>query len=49
MVPLQAEDFGAQGIPRIQRAIDQALETSNPKLRLLGYLVTLRQRLSLHG
>src|SRR3954471_4079942 len=48
MVPLQAEDFGAQGIPHIQRAIDQAFETSNPKLKLLGYLVTLRQRLSLH-
>jgi chromosome partitioning protein len=48
MVPLQAEDFGAQGIPHIQRAIDFALETANPKLKLLGYLVTLRQRLSLH-
>ena len=29
-------------------AIDQAIETLNPKLKLLGYLVTLRQRLSLH-
>ena len=48
MVPLQPEDFGAQGIAHIQRAIDQAVEASNPKLKLLGYLVTLRQHLSLH-
>ena len=48
MVPLQPEDFGAQGITHIQRAIDLALEKYNPKLRMLGYLVTLRQRLALH-
>ena len=48
MVPLQAEDFGAQGITHIQRAIDLAMEKYNPKLRMLGYLVTLRQRLAIH-
>jgi chromosome partitioning protein len=48
MVPLQAEDFGAQDISHIQSAIDRAIETLNPKLKLLGYLVTLRQRLALH-
>jgi chromosome partitioning protein len=48
MVPLQPEDFGAQGITHIQRAIDLALEKYNPKLRMLGYLVTLRQRLAIH-
>jgi chromosome partitioning protein len=48
MVPLQPEDFGAQGITHIQRAIDLALEKYNPRLRMLGYLVTLRQRLALH-
>jgi chromosome partitioning protein len=48
MVPLQAEDFGAQGITHIQRAIDLALEKYNPRLRMLGYLVTLRQRLAIH-
>jgi chromosome partitioning protein len=48
MVPLQAEDFGAQGITHIQRAIDLALEKYNPRLRMLGYLVTLRMRLALH-
>ena len=48
MVPLQAEDFGAQGITHIQRAIDLALMNYNPNLRMLGYLVTLRQRLAIH-
>jgi chromosome partitioning protein len=48
MVPLQAEDFGAQGITHIQRAIDLALSKYNPQLRMLGYLVTLRQRLAIH-
>ena len=48
MVPVQAEDFGAQGITYIQRAIDDALAKYNPNLRMLGYLVTLRQRLAIH-
>ena len=49
MVPLQAEDFGAQGITHIQRAIDAALAKYNPHLRMLGYLITLRQRLAIHS
>ncbi|OJW05290.1 MAG: hypothetical protein BGO49_31170 [Planctomycetales bacterium 71-10] len=48
MVPVQAEDFGAQGITHIQRSIDLALAKYNPNLRMLGYLVTLRQRLAIH-
>lgn len=48
MVPVQAEDFGAQGITHIQRAIDLALDKYNPSLRMLGYLVTLRQNLAIH-
>lgn len=49
MVPLQAEDFGAQGITHVQRAIDAALAKYNPVLRLLGYLVTMHQkRLGVH-
>jgi chromosome partitioning protein len=47
IVPVQAEDFGAQGITHIQRAIDEDLKTMNPRLRMLGYLVTLRQHLAL--
>ena len=48
LVPLQPEDFGAQGITKIQRAVDLALEKYNPRLRMLGYLVTLRQNLAIH-
>ena len=49
VVPLQAEDFGAQGIPHIQRAIDLVAGTANPKLKLMGYLLTLfDKRLAIH-
>ena len=49
MVPLQAEDYGAQGITHVQRAIDAALAKYNPTLRLLGYLVSMFQkRLGVH-
>jgi chromosome partitioning protein len=49
MVPLQAEDYGAQGITHVQRAIDAALSKYNPSLRLLGYLVSMFQkRLGIH-
>jgi chromosome partitioning protein len=40
IVPFQAEDYGSQGITHIQRAFDKAL-VLNPRLRLLGYLVTM--------
>lgn len=41
VVPVQAEDYGAQGIVYIQRAFDLALAKHNPRLRLAGYLVTM--------
>lgn len=41
VVPVQAEDYGAQGIVYIQRAFDAALAYHNPQLRLAGYLVTM--------
>ncbi len=41
VVPVQAEDYGAQGIVYIQRAFDLALAHHNPRLRLAGYLVTM--------
>jgi chromosome partitioning protein len=40
IIPFQAEDYGSQGITHIQRAFDKAL-VLNPRLRLLGYLVTM--------
>lgn len=48
MVPLQPEDFGAQGITHIQRTVDLALEKYNPRLRMLGYLITQKGRFSIH-
>jgi chromosome partitioning protein len=41
IVPLQPEDYGSQGIVHVQKAIDLALAKHNPRLRLLGYLVTM--------
>jgi chromosome partitioning protein len=41
VVPLQAEDYGAQGIASLQDSIDHVRSTANPRLRLLGYLVTM--------
>jgi chromosome partitioning protein len=48
LVPLQPEDFGGQGITSIQRFVDLALQRYNPRLRMLGYLITQRKRLALH-
>ena len=49
IVPLQAEDYGAQGILAIQRAVTQVKAGYNPDLRLLGYLITMfNGRLAIH-
>lgn len=44
VVPLQPEDFGAQGIFDITAATDAARSRVNGRLRLLGYLVTMVDR-----
>jgi len=50
VVPVQAEDYGAQGIVYIQRAFDAALAYHNPRLRLAGYLVTMfNKSLGIHS
>jgi chromosome partitioning protein len=50
VVPVQAEDYGAQGIVYIQRAFDLALSRYNPRLRLAGYLVTMfNKALGIHA
>lgn len=50
VVPVQAEDYGAQGIVYIQRAFDAALAYHNPQLRLAGYLVTMfNKSLGIHS
>jgi chromosome partitioning protein len=41
VVPLQAEDYGAQGIASLLDSIDHVRAGANPRLRLAGYLVTM--------
>jgi chromosome partitioning protein len=48
VVPLQAEDYGAQGLRPVMAALESAREV-NPTLRLLGLLVTMfDSRLGIH-
>ena len=48
LCPFQPEDYGAQGISRIQEAIDQVVGSANPRLRLLGYLLNRVRNTGLH-
>lgn len=48
LCPFQPEDYGAQGISRIQEAIDLAVRTTNPRLRLLGYVLNKVRNTGLH-
>lgn len=49
IVPLQPEDYGAQGIIEVQESIDMVRAGANPDLGLLGYLLTMfNPRLSIH-
>jgi chromosome partitioning protein len=49
IVPLQPEDYGAQGIIDVQESIDLVRELANPGLTLLGYLITMfNGRKSIH-
>lgn len=49
IVPLQPEDFGAQGIADVQESIDRVAAGPNPSLKLLGFLITMHNaRLAVH-
>jgi chromosome partitioning protein len=49
VVPLQAEDYGAQGLKAIRRNIARVQADANPRLKLVGYLVTMYNKaLSVH-
>ena len=49
VVPLQPEDYGAQGVAAIQDSIDRVRAVANPSLALLGFLVTMYNKaLSVH-
>jgi chromosome partitioning protein len=41
VVPLQAEDYGAQGVAAIQGSIDHVRMSANPRLVTLGFLLTM--------
>jgi chromosome partitioning protein len=44
VIPLEAADWGAQGIMQVTAAIDQVRRRYNPRLKLLGYLVSRFKR-----
>jgi len=44
IIPLEAADWGAQGIVQVTEAVRHVQRTYNPKLRLLGYLVSRFKR-----
>jgi chromosome partitioning protein len=49
VVPLQAEDYGAQGLGPVRESIGAVRARTNPGLRLLGYLLTMfDKRLGIH-
>lgn len=49
LTPLQAEDYGAQGIQFVNQAVELIQASSNPRLMLLGYIRTMYQkRASIH-
>jgi chromosome partitioning protein len=49
VVPVQAEDYGAQGLGPVQRSVQAVRSGPNPSLHLLGYLITMfDKRLGIH-
>ena len=49
VVPLQAEDYGAQGLLDIRESVNLVRATDNPRLVTFGYLITMfHRRKSLH-
>jgi len=48
MCPLQCEDYGAQGLIHVLQFVEMAKSGGNAKLHLLGFLLTMVARLSIH-
>lgn len=44
VTPLQAEDYGAQGIQFVNQAVETIRAITNPRLMLLGYVRTMFQK-----
>jgi chromosome partitioning protein len=50
VIPVQAEDFGGQGLKKINRAVGMVRSQVNPNLRLYGYLITMfNKSLGIHA
>lgn len=50
VVPVQAEDYGAQGLRAVVRVIKRVREEANGDLALIGYLITMYHKaLSVHA
>jgi chromosome partitioning protein len=49
VIPLQPEDYGAQGIRHVTDEIERVALGANPSVELLGYLLTMTQRNALHS
>ena len=40
LIPLEAADWGAQGVTQVTEAVNYVQQRENPRLRLLGYLIS---------
>ena len=49
IVPLQPEDYGAQGIADVRQSFELVTSGPNPDLKLLGYLLTMTARESVQA
>ncbi|QDV39083.1 ParA family protein [Tautonia plasticadhaerens] len=43
LIPVQPEDYGAQGLSAVRRSMVRVCTSVNPSLKLLGYLITMAQ------
>jgi ParB/RepB/Spo0J family partition protein len=43
LIPAQPEDYGSQGLPAVRRSIEAVRRTMNPRLRVLGLVVSMIQ------
>src|SRR5262249_21667645 len=49
IVPVQPEDYGSQGLVAVRRSIELVRRTINPRLRIVGLLITMHNaRRSVH-
>lgn len=49
VVPVQAEDYGAQGLKAIRRVLGHVRREANADLALIGYLITMYSKIGIHA